>query len=102
VPFTTGFFAKFTVIEAAIDARSFWLALVAMLSAVIAAYLYLRIVVSMYILEPLGDGPMRVKVAPTAAVALLVTVVVTIVFGILPDAALNLAKDAVPVLVASS
>ena len=32
MPFTSGFFAKFGVIGAAVDARSFWLALIAMLS----------------------------------------------------------------------
>ena len=48
VPFTSGFFAKFYVIDAAVEARSYWLALVAMVSAVIAAFLYLRIVLAMY------------------------------------------------------
>jgi len=101
VPFTTGFFAKFAVIEAAVDARSFWLAIVAMVSAVIAAFLYLRIVVSMYVLDAADDGAPAVRVAPAAAIALAVTVLVTLGFGILPDTAVNLAKDAVPVLVAA-
>ena len=46
VPLTSGFFAKFYVITAAVDAGSTWLAVVAMLSAVISAFLYLRITVS--------------------------------------------------------
>ncbi|HEX7096521.1 MAG TPA: NADH-quinone oxidoreductase subunit N, partial [Acidimicrobiales bacterium] len=102
VPFTTGFFAKFGVIEAAVDARSFWLALAAMVSSVIAAYLYLRIVVAMYMSggEEAVEGA-RVPVGPSAAVALAVTVLVTIGFGILPDTAVNLTRDAVPVLVAA-
>jgi NADH-quinone oxidoreductase subunit N len=101
VPFTTGFFAKFAVIEAAVDARSFWLAIVAMVSAVIAAYLYLRIVVNMYVLDAEPERLLPVRVAPAAAVALLVTVVVTVVFGILPDPIVNLAHDALPVVVAT-
>src|SRR5690606_21807513 len=40
VPFTSGFFAKFYVITAAVDAGSYGLAIVAMLAAVVAAYLY--------------------------------------------------------------
>ncbi len=48
VPFTSGFVAKFSVLAAAVDARSFWLAIVAMVFAVIAAFAYLRIVVAMY------------------------------------------------------
>ena len=49
VPFTSGFFAKFYVIDAAVDARSFPLAVVAMVAAVVAAFLYLRIMVSMWL-----------------------------------------------------
>jgi NADH-quinone oxidoreductase subunit N len=101
VPFTTGFFAKFQVIEAAVEARSFWLAITAMVSAVIAAYLYLRIVVSMFVLDPVEADAPAIRVAPTAAFAVALTVLVTLGFGILPDSAVNLAKDAVPVLVAS-
>ncbi len=52
VPLTSGFVAKLSVIAAAVDARSFWLAVVAMLSAVVAAYAYLRIVVAMYFQPP--------------------------------------------------
>jgi NADH-quinone oxidoreductase subunit N len=101
VPFTTGFFAKFHVIEAAVEARSFWLAIVAMVSAVIAAYLYLRIVVTMFVLDPAETDTAAIRVAPAAAIAVAVTVLVTVGFGILPDTAVNLAKDAVPVLVAA-
>lgn len=55
VPFTAGFFAKFTVISAAADARSFWLAILAMISAVISAFIYLRLLVAMYL--PTEDSP---------------------------------------------
>ena len=48
VPLTSGFFAKFDVILAAVDAQSYWLAVVAMVSAVIAAFVYLRVIVAMY------------------------------------------------------
>ncbi len=53
IPFTSGFLAKFRVIVAAVDSGSYVLAGIAMLTAVIAAVLYLRIVVSMF----LADGP---------------------------------------------
>ena len=48
VPLTSGFFAKFYVVNAAIDAGSTGLAIIAMVTAVVAAFLYLRIIVSMY------------------------------------------------------
>ena len=48
LPFTTGFLAKFSVISAAIQARSYPLAIIAILSAVVAAFYYLRIILLMY------------------------------------------------------
>ncbi len=49
VPFTGGFFAKFGVILAAAEGEQYVLAGIAMLSAVVAAVLYLRIVVAMFL-----------------------------------------------------
>ena len=46
VPFTSGFIAKFGVIRPAVDERSYVLAVIAMVTSVIAAFLYLRIMVA--------------------------------------------------------
>ena len=105
VPFTTGFFAKFSVIDAAVDARQYWLAIVAMVSSVISAVVYLRIVVSMYVG---GDDeeevarPAAITLPPGAVIALAVAFAVTIAFGIVPGVIVNLTRDAVPTLVAAS
>lgn len=48
IPFTTGFFAKLEVLDASIGAHSYALAVIAMVSAVIAAFFYLRVIVLMY------------------------------------------------------
>jgi NADH-quinone oxidoreductase subunit N len=56
VPLTSGFFAKFGVISAAMDARSYWLGIIAMVSAVIAAFVYLRIVVAMFMTSAAAGG----------------------------------------------
>jgi NADH-quinone oxidoreductase subunit N len=48
IPFTTGFLAKLEVIEAAVRANSDALAVVAMVTAVIAAFFYLRVILLMY------------------------------------------------------
>ncbi len=52
VPFTTGFLAKLQVVVASVDGRSVPLAVVAMASAALAAFFYLRVTVLMY-----GPGP---------------------------------------------
>lgn len=48
VPFTSGFVAKFGVISAAVDEKSYAIAIVAMVASVIGAFLYLRIMVSVW------------------------------------------------------
>ena len=100
VPFTAGFFAKFYVIGAAVEARSYWLAIVAMVSAVIAAFLYLRIVVSMYLGAADDDAP-AVRIPVGAALTLLLAVIFTVGFGLFPGPLADLANDATPALVAT-
>ncbi len=52
IPPLAGFFAKFYVFLAAIQAELYWLAVLGVLSSVIGAYYYLRIVKIMYFDEP--------------------------------------------------
>ncbi len=99
VPFTGGFVAKLQVFAAAVDAREYYLAIAGVVAAVVAAFFYLRVVVTMYTgadepdeaPEP-GRPPIRVD-AP-AAVVLGVTAAFTLVLGVLPGAFLDLAKHA--------
>jgi NADH-quinone oxidoreductase subunit N len=99
VPLTTGFFAKFYAITAAVDERSWALAIVAMLSAVIAAFLYLRIMVSMWLtdVDTERSAALPIPVATGAVVA--ITVLFTLVFGVWPEPIVDLARDAVPALI---
>lgn len=47
-PLTTGLLAKFSVVSAAVNAHSYALAIIAMLSAVVATFFYLRVVTVAY------------------------------------------------------
>ncbi len=110
VPFTSGFLAKFYVIGAAVDAHSYWLALVAMLSSVISAFLYLRIATTMYATpdEADGDGDAATAVEPgprlhipaAARIALILAVVGTIGLGLVPGPLHDASRHAVPKLAA--
>ena len=97
VPLTSGFFAKFEVIAAAVDAESYWVAIVAMLAAVVSAYLYIRILIAMFLTDP-AEGAEKVLIPPTVGVVLVASVIVTIVFGIFPGLLDGLAQDAMAVL----
>ena len=86
VPLTSGFVAKFGVIQAAVDQRSYALAIIAMITAVIAAFLYLRIMVSVWVADPeAGDEQLEpVRVRPTAGLAIVLSVGFTIAIGVAP------------------
>jgi NADH-quinone oxidoreductase subunit N len=101
IPFTSGFFAKFYAIEAADKAHLYWLAAVAMVSAVVAAALYLRVIVAMYMTGATDDDPAvgRVPVRFGARLALGLCVFVTLGVGIFPEVLVGPAQHAVPVLV---
>jgi NADH-quinone oxidoreductase subunit N len=109
VPLTGGFLAKFYVIGAAVDAGKYPLAVVAMLAAVVAAFLYLRIIVTMYFAAP-QDAPEGseevahlagppVRVPRLAGVALAIALVGTLALGVVPGPATRVAQDATAELV---
>ena len=105
VPFTAGFFAKFLSITAAADAHAVPLAIIAMVSAVISAFLYLRIIVAMFMsggddgTEAVIDRSKRLHVPFAAGLAIAICVVVTIGYGLFPDLLLDPARDATPAAV---
>jgi NADH-quinone oxidoreductase subunit N len=59
VPPTLGFYAKFAVLQAALQAGLIWLVVFAVLMAVIGAFYYLRIVKLMYFDEPKDRNPIN-------------------------------------------
>jgi NADH-quinone oxidoreductase subunit N len=80
-PFTTGFLGKLYVVEAAVQAHSYALAVVAMLTGAVAAAFYLRVVFVMYGggagavagLVPLGSGESPAERVPTTDAELAVS-----------------------------
>ena len=55
LPPTVGFYAKLSVIQALVDVNMIWLAVIAVLLAVIGAFYYLRVVKTMYFDAPEGE-----------------------------------------------
>src|ERR1700731_2218528 len=93
VPLTGGFFGKFYIFKAALDAHLVWLAVLGLLNSAVAAYYYLRIMVMMYMNEP-GEGMLRLP-PPSAGIwtTLWVSAVGTLVLGIFPSVLLNFARN---------
>jgi len=90
VPFTSGFVAKFGVIKSAVEAESYAIAVAAMVAAVIGAFLYLRIMVSMWLDDPSGDTPLDVP--RLAGVVIALTVAFTLFVGVFPGWLLDAAE----------
>jgi NADH-quinone oxidoreductase subunit N len=94
IPITGGFFAKFYVFSAALQANLVGLVIVGVINSAIAAYYYLRVIVFMYMREPQVDAP----IAPVPAglgSALAISLVATIYLGVLPGRILDYASRSV-------
>ena len=87
VPLTAGFVSKFAVIKSSVEANSYVLALAAMVAAVIGAYLYLRIAVSMWLEEPESES--EISVDPAVVIVIVVSVVATLIVGFFPELLLH-------------
>jgi NADH-quinone oxidoreductase subunit N len=96
VPLTGGFIAKLEVFSAATDAGAYYLVIAGVLAAVVAAYIYLRIVVTMFAGEdePTEPGPARARVDLPAALVLTVSAAAVLAIGIAPAWFLDVARDA--------
>jgi len=96
MPVTSGFVAKFGVIQAAAENESYAVAVVAMLASVIAAVLYLRIIISMWLADAESGDEAREKVGVpwTAAVVVTIAVAFTLFAGVFPGWLIEAARDA--------
>lgn len=94
IPITGGFFAKFYVFSAALQANLVGLVIIGVLNSAIGAYYYLRIIVVMYMREPKGEVPVR-PIPVGLGTALAISLVATIYLGILPGRILDYASRTV-------
>ena len=82
VPPTVGFYAKLAVLQAAVNAGYVWLAVVAVMFALVGAFYYLRVVKLMYFDPPLDTAP--VKPLADAGWVMSLNGLAMLAFGIMP------------------
>ncbi len=82
VPPTVGFYAKFSVLNAVVQAGHIWLAVVAVLLSLIGAFYYLRIVKLMYFDTPESHAP--IDVGSDSAFLLSLNGLGVLLLGLLP------------------
>jgi NADH-quinone oxidoreductase subunit N len=93
VPLTSGFIAKFSVIQAAVTERSYAIAVIAMVAAVIAAFLYLRIMIRMWLDDATDDAAIPIPLS--AGLAIGATVLYSMILGVIPGPLIGAADTVV-------
>ncbi|NGM12619.1 NADH-quinone oxidoreductase subunit NuoN [Verrucosispora sp. WMMA2044] len=94
IPMTSGFTSKFAVFGPALDGGQVWLVIAGVLTSMVLAFPYLRVVVLMWLSEP-GDATPTVAVpGGLTSAALVIGVLATLVLGVAPDPLLDLASSA--------
>lgn len=91
IPPFAGFFGKYYVFAGAIEGGLTWLAIVGVITSVIGAYYYLRVVVAMYF----HDQASEVVAAPTrlSLAALSIAAIAVIHLGLFPSTILSILHD---------
>jgi NADH-quinone oxidoreductase subunit N len=97
IPPTAGFIAKVNVFAAAIGEGYWALALIGVLASVAAAFFYLRVIVLMYMREPVVDAVpapgLRVAEAPVGAI-LAIPAAATLLLGVFPGIVVGIIEEA--------
>ena len=94
-PPTAGFFGKYYVFNAAVQAGDVWLAIVGVLASAVGAYYYLRVIVVMFMQEPEEDQVLAVPMkSGYVATALAASGAAVMALGMMPGWFLDVAIEA--------
>lgn len=93
IPPTAGFFGKFFLFKAAIDAGLWWLAAIGILMAFVGLYYYLSIIKVMYLYRSEQDD-ITIPVSRAAQVGLVIAVAFIIYLGVSAGSAFELTREA--------
>lgn len=88
IPPFAGFFGKYYIFIAAVQAHLTWLAIVGVFSSVISLYFYLRVVVLMYFKEPQKE--FKFSLSNAGLTAVVISILLFIILGIAPGSVIGL------------
>ncbi|MGW5670267.1 NADH-quinone oxidoreductase subunit NuoN [Micromonospora sp. NPDC003776] len=94
IPLTSGFTSKFAIFAPALDAHQAWLVIAGVLTSMVLAFPYLRVVVMMWLSEPGEATPTVTVPGALTSAALVIGVLATLVLGVAPAPLLDLANGA--------
>ena len=94
IPLTSGFTSKFAVFGAALGGGQVWLVVAGVVTSMLIAFPYLRVVVMMWLSEP-GESTPTVSIPGVlTSAALFIGVAMTLALGVVPSPLLELTKTA--------
>jgi NADH-quinone oxidoreductase subunit N len=94
IPPTAGFVGKWYIFSAAVRSGDYLLAIIGVLTSVVSIFFYLRVIVMMYMAEPV-DLPRAPEPSRAATFTLAAALVATFYLGILPAPFLDLAARSI-------
>jgi len=97
IPPLAGFWGKYYLFQAGIDAGLAWLVVVAVISSVISAFFYLRVIAVMFLDEPAGAAA-PVSRSRALGLALAIAGVLTVAIGLAPQVLVSAAEAASRIL----
>jgi NADH-quinone oxidoreductase subunit N len=98
IPLTSGFVSKLAVFKAAAQGGAVPLVIIGVIASGVAAYFYVRVIVSMFFTEATDNTPQVVAPGILSKAAIAVCAAVTVVLGIFPQPLLDLADQAAQLL----
>ncbi|GGN47334.1 NADH-quinone oxidoreductase subunit N [Actinoplanes campanulatus] len=94
IPLTSGFTSKFAVFGAAVEGGQTWLVIFGVITSMLLAFPYLRVVVLMWLSEP-GESAPTVSIPGFLTSAVLgIGVIVTVALGVVPAPLIDLTREA--------
>ncbi|WP_430781037.1 NADH-quinone oxidoreductase subunit NuoN [Actinoplanes sp. G11-F43] len=94
IPLTSGFTSKFAVFGAAVEGGQTWLVIFGVISSMLLAFPYLRVVVLMWLSEPGETTPTVSIPGYLTSAALALGVIVTVALGVVPAPLIDLTREA--------
>ena len=93
IPLTAGFIGKFGVFAGAYITGNISIVVVGVLTSAITAFFYLRVVIMMYFSDAKSDSVSVVIPSFKTRIAIAVSAIVTLVFGVIPGPLMELASN---------
>ncbi|MEL6306938.1 MAG: NADH-quinone oxidoreductase subunit N [Chloroflexota bacterium] len=99
IPPAAGFFGKFFLFQAAIEANLVALAIIGVLNSIVALYYYLVVIKIMWV-DPSEDEDKAIEMSPAMGWTFGISTIVVVLLGVFPTPVINWARDGAEAIVA--